>query len=89
MGFSKARNTGGVCHFFLQGIFPAQGRVCQSTYAKYAKNIIQNPGLDKAQPGTKIIRRNIKNVIYSDDNHPNHRKPRGTKELLNEDEREG
>ena len=67
MGSSKARNTGGVCHFFLQGIFPTQGRVCQSTCANYAENIMENAGLDKAQPGIKIIRRNINSLIYSDD----------------------
>ena len=28
---------------------------------------MRNAGLDEAQPGTKIARRNISNLIYSDD----------------------
>ena len=28
---------------------------------------MENAGLDKAQPGIKIIRRNINSLIYSDD----------------------
>ena len=33
----------------------------------YAEYIIQNAGLDEAQAGTKIARRNINNLTYEDD----------------------
>ena len=33
----------------------------------YAEYIMQNAGLDKAQTGTKIARRNINNLRYADD----------------------
>ena len=33
----------------------------------YAKYIIRNPGLDEAQAGIKIARRNINNLRYTDD----------------------
>ena len=33
----------------------------------YAEFIMQNAGLDEAQAGTKIARRNINNVKYADD----------------------
>ena len=34
----------------------------------YAEYIMRNPGLKEAQAGIKIARRNIKNLIYEDDN---------------------
>ena len=33
----------------------------------YAQYIVQNPGLDEAQAGIKIARRNISNLRYEDD----------------------
>ena len=33
----------------------------------YAEYIIRNAGLDKAQVGIKIVRRNINNLRYADD----------------------
>ena len=33
----------------------------------YAEYILQNAGLDEAQAGLKIARRNIKNLKYADD----------------------
>ena len=33
----------------------------------YAENIMQNAGLDEAQAGIKIARRNINNLRYADD----------------------
>ena len=46
----------------------------------YAEYIMQNAGLDEAQAGIKIARRNI-------NKHPYGRKQRGTKETLDEGER--
>ena len=51
----------------------------------YAKYIMPNAGLDKAQAGIKIARRNAGNLRYADDT--NGRKWRGTKEPLDEGER--
>ena len=34
----------------------------------YVEYIMQNDGLDEAQPGIKIVRRNINNFRYADDN---------------------
>ena len=33
----------------------------------YAEYIMRNAGLDEAQAGIKIVRRNINNLIYADD----------------------
>ena len=43
--------------------------------------------LDEAQAGIKIVRRNINNLRYADDNHVYGRKWRRTKEPLDESER--
>ena len=48
---------------------------------------MKNTGLEEAQAGIKIARRNINNLRYMDDNHPYGRKRRKTKELLDESER--
>ena len=36
-------------------------------FSLYAEYIVQNAGLDEAQAGIKIARRNIKNLRYADD----------------------
>ena len=46
-------------------------------------------GLDEAQAGIKITRKNINNLRYADDNCPYGREWRGTKEPLGESERGG
>ena len=38
-----------------------------SSFYFYAEYIMRNAGLDKAQPGIKIARRNINNLRYADD----------------------
>ena len=48
---------------------------------------MQNAELDEAQAGIKIAERNINNLRYAD--YPYGRKQRGTKEPLDESEREG
>ena len=47
---------------------------------------MRNAGLEKTQGGIKIAGRNINNLSYAD--HPFGRNGRGTKEPLNESERE-
>ena len=53
----------------------------------YTEYIMRNAGLEEAQAGIKIARRNINNLRYADDIHPNGRKQRRTKEPLDESER--
>jgi len=48
---------------------------------------MRNAGLDEAQAGIKVARRNINNFIYTDDTHPYGRHQRGTKQPLHESER--
>ena len=52
----------------------------------YAEYIMRNAGLDEAQGGIKIARRNISNLRYADDNFYG-RKQRKIKETLDESER--
>ena len=52
----------------------------------HAEYIMRNAGLDEAQAGIKIARRNINNLRYAD-NHPYGRKQKGTKDPLDEGER--
>ena len=52
----------------------------------YAEYIVRNAGLDEAQAGIKIARRNMNNLRYIDE-HPYGRKQRITKEPLDESER--
>ena len=40
---------------------------CHPAYLTYAEYIMRNAGLDKAQAGIKIARRNISNLRYADD----------------------
>ena len=50
--------------------------------------IMKNAGLDEAQAGIKIARRNINNLRYADDTTLMAESYRGTKEPLDEGERE-
>ena len=40
---------------------------CHPAYLTYAEYIMRNAGLDEAQAGIKIARRNINNLRYADD----------------------
>ena len=40
---------------------------CHPAYLTYAEYIVRNAGLEEAQPGIKIARRNINNLRYADD----------------------
>ena len=44
-----------------------QGCILSPCFNLYAEYIIQNAGLDEAQSGIKIARRNISNLRYTDD----------------------
>ena len=54
---------------FVHGILQARilEWVAISFSRVYAKYIMQNAGLDEAQAGIKIARRNINNLAYADD----------------------
>ena len=47
---------------------------CHSAYLTYVEYIMRNAGLDEAQAGIKVAGRNINNLRYADDYHPNDRK---------------
>ena len=54
----------------------------------YAEYITRNSGLDEAQAGIKIARRNINNLRYADDTtYPCGRQRKGTEEAFDESER--
>ena len=40
---------------------------CHPAYLTYAEYIMRNAGVDEAQAGIKIVRRNINNLRYADD----------------------
>ena len=40
---------------------------CHLAYLTYAEYIMRNAGLDEAQAGIKIVRRNISKLRYADD----------------------
>ena len=48
---------------------------------------MRNAGLDEAQVGITLARRNINSLRYADDNHPYGKKQRRTKEPFDESER--
>ena len=60
---------------------------CHPAYLTYMQSeyIMRNAGLEEAQAGIKIARRNINNLRYAD--HPYGRKQRGTQEPLDKSER--
>ena len=55
-------------NWFKIGKGASKGSILSShLFNLYAEYIIQNAGLDEAQAGTKIARRNINNLRYEDD----------------------
>ena len=61
-----------------------QGCILSCLFNLYAEYIMQNDGLDEAQAGIKITRRNINNLGICRWHHPYGRKWRTTKEPLGE-----
>ena len=63
-------------------------QIGKGVFNLYAEYIMQNAGLDEAQAGIQIAGRNISNLRYADDNTLLAKMQRGTKEPLDESERE-
>ena len=42
---------------------------CHSAYLTYAEYIMRNAGMEEAEAGIKIARRNINNLRYADDTY--------------------
>ena len=65
---ATVRAEHGTTHWFQIGKGVRQGCILSPClFNLYAKYVIRNAGLDKAQTGIKIARRNIKNLRYADD----------------------
>ena len=65
----------GIADWFQVGKGGRQGCILLlCLFNLYAEYIMRNAGLDEAQGGIKIARRNINNLTYADDHHPYGRK---------------
>ena len=72
---ATVRTGHGTMDWFKIGKGVHQGRILSPCLCNlYAEYIMQNARLDEAQAGIKIAGRNINNLRYTDDNHPNNRK---------------
>ena len=79
MSISKARNTNKVQ--IGKGVH--QGCILSlCLFNIYAEYLIQNVGLDEAQTGIKIARRNINHLRYADDTTPMEESKEELKSLL-------
>ena len=69
MQVKKQVRTGhGTTEWFQIGKGVHQGCILSPyLFNLYAEYIMRNPGLDEAQAGIKIVRRNINNLRYADD----------------------
>ena len=66
---ATVRTGHGTTDWFQIGKGVCQGCVLSlCLFNLYAENIMRNAGLDEAQAGIKIARRNINNLRYADDN---------------------
>ena len=65
---ATVRTVHGKTDWFQIGKEVRQGCILSPCFFNlYAEYIMRNPGLDEAQVGIKIARRNINNLIYADD----------------------
>ena len=65
---ATVRTGHGTTDWFLTGKGVCQGCILSPClFNLYAEYIMQNAGLDEAQAGIKIARRNINNLRYADD----------------------
>ena len=66
---TTVRTRHGTKDWFQIGKGVRQGCILSPCFFNlYAEYIVRNAGLDEAQAGIKIARRNIKNLRYADDN---------------------
>ena len=85
---ATVRTGHGTIDWFQTGKGVRQGCILSPClFNLYAEYTMRNAGVEEAQAGIKIARRNINNLRYADDNHPYGRNGRGTKEPLDESER--
>ena len=65
---ATVRTGHGTTDWFQTGKGVSQGCILSPClFNLHAENIMQNAGLDEAQAGIKIARRNINNLRYADD----------------------
>ena len=65
---APVRTGRGTTDWFQIGKEICQGYVLSlCLFNLFAEHIMQNAGLDEAQAGNKIVRRNINNLTYADD----------------------
>ena len=64
---ATVRTGHGTTDWFQIGKGVCQGYIVPCLFNLYAEYIMRNPGLDEAQAGIKIVRRNISNLRYADD----------------------
>ena len=65
---ATVRTRHGTTDWFQIGKRVSQGCMLSAyLFNLYAENIMRNTGLDEAQVGNKIARRNISNLRYADD----------------------
>ena len=65
---ATVRTGHGTTDWFLIGKGVCQGCILSPClFNLYAEYIMRNAGLDEAQAGNKIVRRNINNLTYADD----------------------
>ena len=65
---ATVRTEHGTTYWFQIGKGVHQGCILSSClFDLYAEYVMRNNGLEEAQPGIKIARRNINNLRYADD----------------------
>ena len=85
---SKVRTDHGTTDWFQIGKGVRQGCILSPClFNLYAEYIMRNAGLDEAQAGVKIARRNINNIRYADDTSLMAESEEELKKPLNESER--
>ena len=64
---ATVRTGHGTTDWFQIGKGVHQGTYCHPDYLTYMQSTSRNAGLDEAQAGIKMARRNINNLRYADD----------------------
>ena len=85
---ATVRTGHGTTDWFQIGKGVRQGCILSPClFILYAEHIMRNAGLDEAQAGIKIPRKNINNLRYADDTHHPYDSKQRTKEPLDKSER--